>query len=246
MGLTGARLVSVPSSGPAGRYYRQLTRMSTAFALTSDMAMLLLGGALKRRESISARLGDVLSYLYLASASLKRFKDQGSSPEDLPFLQWACEYCLYNIQMRLGEIIRNFPNRPVAWLLRLLVFPTGTPYRGHSDQLNHQVAGLLLEPSKARDRLTSGIYLSSGPGEPMGVLEVALGKVIAAETVEKKLRKAVQTGALKAVEEEALLQEAVKAGVIDKKEADLVRSAEEARSEVIRVDDFPQDYWKKG
>jgi acyl-CoA dehydrogenase len=102
MGLTGARLAPVPSNSAASRYCRQLTRMSTALALTSDMAMLVLGGALKRRESISARLGDVLSYLYLASASLKRFKDQGSSPEDLPFVQWACQYCLYNVQVRLG------------------------------------------------------------------------------------------------------------------------------------------------
>jgi acyl-CoA dehydrogenase len=245
MGLTGARLVSVPASSLASRYYRQLTRMSTALALTSDMAMLVLGGALKRRESISARLGDVLSYLYLASASLKRFKDQGSPPEDLPFMQWACQYCLYNVQVRLGEIIRNFPNRPVAWLLRLLIFPTARPYRGPSDKLNHQVAGLLLEPSRARDRLTSGIYLARGHGEPMGILEVALEKVISAETVEKKLRKAIQSGALQAVDEEALLQKAVKAGVIDKEDADLVRSAEEARREAVRVDDFPQDYWKR-
>ncbi len=245
MGLTGGRWVSVPSNGPTRNYYRQLTRMSTALALTSDMAMLVLGGTLKRRESISARLGDVLSYLYLASASLKHFKDQGSPPEDLPLLQWACEYCLYNIQVRLGEVIRNFPSRPVAWLLRFLVFPTGMPYRGPSDQLNHQVAGLLLEPSEVRDRLTSGIYLPRDHEEPMEILEVALKKIIEAEAVEKKLRKAVQTGALKASEQEALLREAVKAGVIDKKEADLVRSAEEARREAIRVDDYPQDYWKR-
>jgi len=244
-GLTGGRLVSVPSNGPASNYYRQLTRMSTALALTSDMAMLVLGGALKRRESISARLGDVLSYLYLASASLKRFKDQGSPPEDLPLLHWACEYCLYNIQVRLGEVIRNFPSRPVAWLLRFLVFPTGMPYKGPSDKLNHQVAGLLLEPSEVRDRLTSGIYLPRNHEEPLEILEVALKKTIEAETVEKKLRKAVQTGALKATDPEALLQEAVKAGVIDKEDADLVRSAEEARREAIRVDDFPQDYWKR-
>jgi acyl-CoA dehydrogenase len=107
------------------------------------------------------------------------------------------------------------------------------------------VAGLLLEPSKSRDRLTSGIYLPRSHDEPMAVLETALDKIIAAEAVEKKLRKAVQTRALKAIDEEALLQEAVKSGVIDKEEADLVRSAEEARREAIRVDDFPQDYWKR-
>jgi acyl-CoA dehydrogenase len=244
-GLTGAKFVSAPTDGPSSRYYRQLTRMSTAFALTSDMAMLILGGALKRKESISARLGDVLSYLYLASASLKHFKDQGAPPEDLPFLQWACEYSLYNIQVRLGEIIGNLPNRPAAWLLRFLIFPTGKPYRGPSDELNHRLASLLLQPSAARDRLTAGIYLPSGHGEPVEVLEVALKKVIEAEAVEKKLKKAVQAGGLKAGDQETLLREAVQAGIIDKKEADLVRSAEEARREAIQVDDFPQDYWKK-
>jgi acyl-CoA dehydrogenase len=243
MGLTWARLVSVPSNGVAGGYYRQITRMSTAFALTSDMAMLVMGGALKRKEHISGRLADVLSHLYLASACLKRFKDQGSPQSDLPFLRWACDYSLHTIQERLEEIIRNFPNRPAAWLLKFLIFPTGKPYRGPGDEVGRQVASVLMEPSETRDRLTSGIYLPSGQEEPMEVLEVALKKMVESEAVEKRLRKAIQSGELKPADQESLLQEAVKMGVIDKEEADLVRAAEMARREAIRVDDFPQDYW---
>ncbi|MCI0527355.1 MAG: acyl-CoA dehydrogenase, partial [Nitrospira sp.] len=245
MGLTGGRLISVPSDSSASYYFRQLTRMSIAFALTSDMAMLVLGGALKRKEHISGRLADVLSYLYLASASLKRFKDDGSPQDDLPFLQWSCEYSLHNIQDRLDEIIQNFPSRPAAWLLRLLIFPTGKHYKVPSDEIGRQVASVLMEPSEARDRLTAGIYTPVGKDEPVEIMEIALKKIVEAEAIEKRLHKAIQSRILKPANQESLLQEAVKVGVIDEKEADLVKAAEMARREAIRVDDFPQDYWTR-
>jgi len=243
LGLTGSRFASVPVHGPVRRYYQHLTRMSVCLALASDVAMLVLGASLKRRERLSARLGDVLSRLYLASAVLKRFEDQGQPLVDLPLLRWGCDTALHMVQQSFSELIRNFPNRPAAWLLRLLMFPTGKSYRVPSDTLGHQVSSLLLEPSSTRDRLTAGIYIPADSHESFGRLEVALEKVIAAEKVEEKLRAAARSGRIQTSGDEALLREGLRKGVIQEDEAKLLHEAELLRREAIKVDDFPSDYW---
>jgi acyl-CoA dehydrogenase len=243
-GLIGSGTIRVPADGTARPYYQKLSRMSAAFALASDVSMLILGGQLKFREKISARLGDILSNLYLASAALKRYEDQGRPKEDEPLLQWSCETALFSIQQSLDELFRNFPLRPVAWILRLMIFPLGKPFRGPDDALGHAISRILVEPSPARDRLTHGIYLPTDPAEPMGRLDLALGKVISVEDVEAKLRKAVRSGSL-GTGEEAALEEAVRLGLITEDEAARVREAESLRHEVLTVDAFPPDYWKK-
>jgi acyl-CoA dehydrogenase len=147
------------------RYYKQLTRFSASFALSADMAMAVLGGSLKRREKISARLGDVLSMLYLCSATLKRFEDDGHPAEDLPLLHWAMQDALYKAQQALDGVIHNFPNAPARWVLSALVFPTGLRLSPPSDRLGHEVAALLMQPGAARDRLTDGMYLPKVHGK---------------------------------------------------------------------------------
>ncbi|MFV2057989.1 MAG: acyl-CoA dehydrogenase, partial [Thiohalomonadales bacterium] len=159
LGLTHSRFTHVPVSDPSTRYYQHLSRFSSAFALTADIAMLVLGGALKRKEKLSGRLADVLSQMYMMSAVLKRFHDQGQQTDDVPLLRWSCEHSLRTMQQSMDQFLANFPNRSVAWILRTMIFPYGKPFRGPSDQLGHQLANLLLSPSKARDRLTVGIYL---------------------------------------------------------------------------------------
>jgi acyl-CoA dehydrogenase len=218
--------------------------MSAAFALTADLAMAVVGSALKRKESLSARLGDVLSYLYLASAALKRFEDQGRPPEDAPLLQWACEESLYTIQDRLDAVLRNFPNRAVAGALRLLIFPVGRRFSRPDDRLGHRVASLLLEPSAARDRLTAGIYVPTDASQAVGRLDATLVKIVAAEAAENTLRAAIKAGTLAAADEATLLRDAVERSVIGKKDADAIRDAAAARREAIQVDDFPPDYWR--
>jgi acyl-CoA dehydrogenase len=243
IGFTGARFVSVPGDASTRRYYRQLTRMSAGLPIASDLAMMILGGSLKRRERLSARLGDVLSFLYLASAVLKRHEDQGRPPEDLPLVRWGCETMLHRIQSAYDELIQNFPNRPIGRLMRFLLFPLGKPYRPPTDRLDHQTAGILQTTSAARDRLTAGIFVPNDPRDSVGRIEAALAKVIAAEPVEEKLRAAIRSGRLRPQDSESVLVEGVRQGVIQKHEEELVREAEALRREAITVDAFPQNYW---
>ena len=238
LGVTGGRLAKAPP-GPAHRYYQVATRMCAAFALTADVALLTLGGTLKRREKISGRLADILSHLYLISALLKQFEDR----------EWPgtnCRSCSGGARSACTRSRRvspgsseNLPLRPAAWLLRLLVFPLGRPFAGPDDRLGHRVAGILLEPSPLRDRLTAGLFIPADPDDPLGRLEDALDKVIAAEPVEQKLRDAVKEGRLKKGPDAALLAAGVRGGDHHRRRGDTVRQALDARREVIRVDDFP-------
>jgi acyl-CoA dehydrogenase len=237
LGLTGARLVSSPLGGTAGWYVRQLTRMSACLALSSDVAMALLGARLKRKERLSARLGDVLSHLYLASAALKRFHDQGEPQADRPLLHWACRDALYQIQTAFDELFRNLPGRLPGACLRLLVFPLGMPYDAPNDANDRRVARLLLTPSEARDRLTEGIFIG-GPDEPVGRVEHALKKATAADAATRKLHRALRAGQIEADVAEAQIEEALQLGVVSEHEAHLLREAERARDEAIKVDEF--------
>jgi len=245
LGLTGARWAVAPVRGPTRRYYQQLTRMSAAFALAADLAMLSLGGALKRREKLSGRFADVLSQLYLASAVLKRFEDQERPAADLPLVRWACEDALQHLQTALDGVLKNFPQRPLAWLLRALIFPLGKPYSPPDDHLGHQVASLLLTPSAARDRLTAGMFVPADPDQALGRLELALHEVERAEAVEKVLDKAVKGGVLPRAPLLELVELAVAHGVIDHYDAERVRVAEKRRREVITVDEFSKDYLRR-
>lgn len=245
LGLTGSRVAMVPGSPQVKSYFRHLTRMSAAFAFVADITMIVLGGALKRKEKISARLADILSHLYLASTILKNFEDQGSPEEDLPFVHWSCQYSLHTIHESFDGLFKNFPNRYIAMLLRLIVFPSGQSYPLPDDKLGHDIATLLLSPSHARDRLTKGIYIPSTVEEQLGLLEDALKKVVAAEPAEKKIDQAIRSGILKRSANGKEIEEALITKVINKKEASLINEAISARKEVVRVDDFPNDQWDK-
>jgi len=245
LGLTAARFAVVPGGNLTRRYYQQLTRMSAAFAFVSDVAMLLLGGKLKRKEKLSGRLADIISHLYLASAVLKRFEDQGRPVDDLFLLRWSCQESLHTIQLRLVEILKNFPNRFVGKCLGVMVFPGGHPYGEPDDRLGHKVAGVILEPSEARDRLTAGIFISTDHDETIGRIDHALDLVIKAEPVEKKLAAAMRSGVLDKADVEIQLEQAIAKEIIAAGEAEIFRQAAAARREVITVDDFPQSYWQR-
>lgn len=245
MGLTGARFVSAPADGPEQRYYQQVTRLSACFALAADVAMLTLGGSLKRREKLSGRLADVLSQLYLVSATLKFYHDKQRPVDDLPLLQWSCDESLYLAEEHLIGLASNLPMPSVGWLLKRIMMPFGRCARLPSDALGHKVANIILSPSSARDRLTTGIFVPSSEQDALGRIESALSKVIAAEAVERKLRDAVQSKRLPKIGDGETLARGLEAGIIDQQEADILRAAIAARRDVITVDDFRPDYWHK-
>jgi len=243
-GLTGASLAIAPgSAGPEVQiYYSQLTRFSAAFAFIADISMLVLGGSLKRRERLSARLGDVLSMLYLCSAALKRFNDDGRPAADLPLLRWSIEDALFRMQEAFDGLLGNFPVRTIAKrLLRFVVFPLGKPLLPPSDDLGHKVAALVLAPGEARDRLTAGIYMPASPDEPLNILEQALQCAMVSEAVEARLRAAVKTGQISAQADDKIA-EALKQRVITSAELELMGKMKTLRRRVIMVDDFPPDF----
>jgi acyl-CoA dehydrogenase len=244
LGLTGARLASAPGAADTVRYYRQLTRLSSAFALLADVAMLVLGGALKRKEKLSGRLGDVLSLLYLSSAVLKRYEDEGRQRADLPLLHWSLQDALWRMQGAFDGILQNFPSRGMAWLLRRAVFPLGGSFSPPSDELGRQVSSLLLAPSATRDRLTAGIYVPVNEADPVGRLDIALQSAIAAEAIEAKIRGGVKAGRIEEKTFEETTAQAVRQGIISTAEMEMLAKAQALRREVIMVDDFPPDFGK--
>jgi acyl-CoA dehydrogenase len=241
LSVTGAFFHPAPGAPGTRGHFRRLTRLCAGFALAADVAMLFLGGDLKRREKISARLGDILSLLYLASCTLKRWHDEGRQQTDLPFVQWAVQDAEYRIQEAFYGLFQNLPARPAGWLLRLLVFPYGRTFRAPDDRLGHRVSRLLMEHSPARDRLTAGMFIHRHESDPVGRLELALERVAEAEEIEAKVRAAVKFGAVHGITAGERNAAAVEVRVITAAEAQTLKSYDELRRACIMVDDFPPD-----
>jgi len=235
--FTGSRFLGSPYNDETCRYYQLLTRFSANLAMLSDISMLSLGADLKRKERISARLGDVLSQLYLASATLKRYNDEGRNTADFPLVQWAVEDCLYNIQHAIDELISNFPNKIVGKVLRVVIFPLGTWLKKPNDEISHKVAQLLQTPGSARTRLGQGQYLTRDGCNIFGRLEQVLEDIINCEPIYEKvcreLNKKLPFYHLDKVAELGLTN-----NIISKVEAELLTTAEIGRQWVIAVDDF--------
>jgi acyl-CoA dehydrogenase len=243
LGVTGGLSIKAAGAPEAKRHFQMLTRFSSAFGLLADVSMFVIGASLKRKEKLSARLGDVLSLLYMASATMKRYHDDGCRPEDRPLMQWAMYDSCFKMQVAIDGIIGNFPNRFIAWMLRAIIFPKGMTLVQTSDDLGHRVASLMLTPSATRDRLTAGMYLPRDENDPIGKLEFALEAVIAAEPIEAKLKQASRDGKLGDFMRVAdYWQAAREQNIISEVElAQLVRTQKLKRS-VIDVDDFEFDF----
>ena len=224
---SGAMFAPAPAAGQASRFYRPLGRYASAFALAVDVALLSLGGALKRQEMISARFGDVLSELYLLSAVLKRFEDEGRQEADLPLVAWCMQSGFATIEARLDEIFANFPNRPAAWLLRFLTLPFGAHRRGPSDRLTQACADILINPSAARERLTVDIFHGIGD-DGVARLERAFALVTAAEPLRERMRRARVRD----------IDQAKRQALINDAEAAQLHAAAEAVAAAVAVDDF--------
>ncbi len=237
LGLTDGRTSKTPVVDATRRYYQQLNRLSANLAFMSDVAMGVLGGNLKRRERISARLGDMLSQMYLASATLKRYEDEGRQKEDLPLVHWGVQDCLHQAEQALDDMLRNFPNRWIATLVRFIVLPWGRVHNAPSDKLDHQLAQLVQLPSVTRSRLGRGQYLTPSDHNPAGLLEAALRDIIAAEPIHKRLCRDKGEN-LPFTQLNELAKQALIEGKITQEEASILVRAETSRLRSINVDDF--------
>jgi acyl-CoA dehydrogenase len=226
-GLFGARGIPVPNGAVSHRYYQQLTRFSVAFALSADVA--LLGGSLQHRERQSARLGDVLSQLYLCSATLKRYADEGLHIEDAPLLHWAMQDALFQIQTAFASLIQNIPNLLLRVMLHVLIFPIGRNFTPPSDQLAHAAASLLLQPGASRDRLTAGIALPQ-----VAAMDAALVSAIACDGVRVKLHEA-------RLKEGSNIADARELGIITANDVMLLEQDEVLRRKALGLDDLASE-----
>jgi acyl-CoA dehydrogenase len=246
LGITGGVGLPAPACPETVRFYQQMTRFSSAFALLADVSMFVIGGSLKRKEKLSARLGDVLSHLYLASCALKFYDERGQQKDELPLLKWALYDCAFKMQVAMDGILKNFPNRPIAWVMRRLVFPKGMTLIQPSDELGHEVAKILITPCAARDRLVAGMYLPNDERDIMGQLNAAMNAVVATEPIEAKVRTAQKAGRLVgkpgANTMEDVMQEALALSVITETELAMWKRTRVLTKEVVRVDDFDQNF----
>lgn len=230
-------LSPAPAAGKVKRHYRQLSRYSAAFAVLADAALLVYGGDLKRKEMMSARLGDILSELFFLSATLKRWHDEGRRGDDLPLVDYSMAKGRASIEHAIQGVLKNLANRPLAWLLTLLVQPLGVRQHGPDDALTQQCAKLLLKPGRQRDRITAGLYLAAGDNDnPVATLEQAFELVCANEALQQKVKQS----------ECNTLAEAVEQGVISEQERKRLQQMNEAVSRVVAVDHFSPQQLRRG
>ena len=241
LGLTHGRLTKSPAHGPDGRYYQHINRFSAAFTLACDAAMFTVGGELKRKEQLSARLGDVLSYLYLASMVLKHYADSGRPADDLPLVEWSCRNLLFRAQEQLDGLLRNLPNRWAARLVRTLIFPLGKTYSPPADRLDQELAELVINPTAARNRLCDGIYAVREPGNPLGLLQEALETAARIKPLENRIAEARRSGQIHDAAMREQIDEALKRGIVTASEAAELHEFDEAVTNLLAVDDFASD-----
>ncbi len=241
LGLTDGYGSQAPTRDATKRYYQQLNRYSANLALLADVSMAVLGGSLKRKERLSARLGDILSQLYLSSATLKRFENDGRPVEDLPLVHWGLQDSLRQTEIAIDEFLANFPNRFIGRALRLIIMPFGRVRKAPSDKLDSKLAEILQTPSATRSRIGRNQYLTPSDHNPAGKVEQALTVILQAEPLFDKVCKALnQRRPFTGLDEVAKL--GLEAKVLTIQEAALLSEAEAHRLYTINVDDFaPQE-----
>ena len=249
-GITGGAFSKKPDGidKKTAKYYNQINRLSASFNLAAEATLASLGGGLKMKERVSARLGDVYSNLYLASSVLWYYEKNGQKKEDLPLVNWACQYALNNAEHALDDALKNHPNKVVGKLLQPVIFPRmAIPFMDKfltsapSDKLDKLAADTIRNPGEARDRLTSGIFKPTEETEALGRLEAAFKSVVESEPLEKKLYKAQKAGTLqKELGRAGMLDAAVSANVLTADEAEVLKRTDKLRRDVVEVDSFPQ------
>ena len=235
--LISCRAVRAPR-GKCKRYFQYASRFSAVFALLTDVSMLCLGSEIKRKESLSARLADMISYLYLLSSVLKHYHDQGKPQNDLPLIRFICEFLLYETQEKCEEILNNFPIRAISFVLRLLIFPWGKPFAKPKDHYHHKIAQLMMAPTSTRAYFAQGLCLTGTNDHCLADMEAALIAAIAAEPIEKLIRSANRENQIEGYTLDQQAQSALRRAIITKEEFEIFTQAQILRQKMLAVDDF--------
>ncbi|MBB4052668.1 acyl-CoA dehydrogenase [Devosia subaequoris] len=244
-GVTNGNFASSPHSGPMAIWYRRLHRYAQDFALVADWTTVVLGGALKSKQKISGRMADILGELYLMSATLKRYEEEGAREEDKELVEAIMQDRIAMLEARFAEVFNNFPNPVFAWAMRILCFPLGRHAKPAADTVNYRFVRSVLRPGAFRDRLTTGVYISMDPNDVTGVLEDAFIKVTEAEEIEARFIKAARRGVIERRLDRDAIADAIEAGVLSDNEAGIMRAADEATNRAVHVDDFEMDVLKE-
>jgi alkylation response protein AidB-like acyl-CoA dehydrogenase len=243
-GLTGGKFIfATEKNKRIKKHQRQLTRMSAALALFADTSLILLGGGLKRKERLSARLGDILSQLYLASAVLKYYHDNHQSTADVDYVCWSLQECLRKIQCACNEIVNNFPYRYIGKLLNWIVFPFGQAYSPPSDKLHKKIVSSMLEPTVLRERLTQYCFTSQQHTDIGNRLNHVLTQMDSIDPLWRKIQQAVKDGIIPAskFDTNERIHMAHQAGIVSEDEAVKLKEFDVLRSEIIKVNEFSFD-----
>lgn len=236
---------------PTDQYYQQINRLSAGFNMASNVALLHIGGGLKRKERLSARLGDAMSHLYMASAALRRYNNDGKPTEDLPLVRWSCEHSLHHAEKALSDFIDNYPQKKLSWIMKKCILPKGqTTLKAPSDKLEHEVAQTIYNAGPARDRLTKGIYVPAYDPDkidPVADMDYALEKVTVAEKVKKEIMRAVKEGRINEGQTpEETYSNAEELCIVSPDDIAALKEAETARQKVTKVDHFTHHKPKHG
>jgi acyl-CoA dehydrogenase len=242
-GLTGGLFISSNIKNKSIRkYHKQISRMSTALALLADFSLMILGGSLKRRERLSARLGDIMSQLYMSSAVLKYYYDHQQPETDVEYVCWCLQYCLYKMQIAIDEVLNNFPNRFLARIIHFVIFPFGRAYKAPKDYLHKQLVSKMLVSSDIRERLTQHCYLSTDENDLTWRMDKALLAIDNIDPIWKKLQKSYREGKMPSwYDFSESLNYAVENGILSTNEAAQLQDYERLRREIIKVDEFSFD-----
>jgi len=244
LSMTRGALAPSPVGGSTARYYRKLSWASATFAIMADIAMGSLGGSLKMREKITGRFADILSWMYVGTATLRRYEAEGQRKEDLPFVHFCLNHALYEIQKAFDGLFGNLTVPGLSWFFKgpLRMWSNLNAFAGESsDQHTHKIASMILEDSEQRLRHTEGIYVPSNTTEQFGRLEEAFKVVKRAESAERKIRKAIHDKILPKAKGPAAFQAALDKNIITKEEFADLSKASQLAYEAIQVDDFSQD-----
>ena len=242
--LSGGRLMRASFAGECGYYAKQITRFSSALAFVSDVAMLSLGGALKRKENLSARLGDVLSYLCIASCVMKYFNDGSQDDDEKAYFRWAMDTCLYRVQQAFDAFFENYPKSWLGRLLRFMVMPYGRRFKKPSDAQDHTIVQAMISNSKLRQRLIEGVYTPQGD-DPVADCEKAWMLAMQVSELEKQFKQAIKAKKISRAQPlAAQLQQAVSLSLLSEEEAAQLQCYYDAVEKVVTVDAFDPSYFE--